>query len=98
MTNLMQLAKECPTINLTVTVGDLLEMVEHCISTTQKSLEQIITDEATEKYLSIDKTAELLEVNKSSLWRWDKRNYLKPISIGGKRRYRMSDVKKILEG
>jgi len=30
------------------------------------------------------------------LWRWAKRGYLVPIEVGGKRRYRMSEVKAIL--
>ena len=34
----------------------------------------------------------------ATLWRWAKVGYLVPINVGGKRRYRMSDVKRILEG
>jgi predicted site-specific integrase-resolvase len=37
-------------------------------------------------------------VDLSTLHRWHKSSYLTHIEIGGKRRYRMSDVKKILEG
>jgi hypothetical protein len=98
MTNLIQLAKECPAINLTVTVGDLLEMVQYCVSETKNSLEQLIQDEAAETYPSRQKVAEMLDVDLSTLHRWAKQSYLVPISIGGKRRYRLSDVKKILEG
>jgi predicted site-specific integrase-resolvase len=36
-------------------------------------------------------------VTKPTLWSWNKKGYLTTIKIGGKRRYRMSDVKKILE-
>ena len=54
--------------------------------------------EEPEKYLTRKQTAELLDIDLSSLWRWNKENYLCPVSIGGKRRYKMSDVKKILEG
>ena len=38
------------------------------------------------------------EVNPSSLWRWRKRGYLVPAEIGGKRRYKMSDIRRILNG
>jgi excisionase family DNA binding protein len=96
--NIAELAKTCPELTINVKLGELIEAVEHCVNSTRTNLEQIIQDEAQEKYLSIEKTAELLEVDKSTLWRWDKSNYLKPIALGGKRRYRMSDVKKILEG
>jgi excisionase family DNA binding protein len=98
MSNLIDLAKQCPDVNITVKAGELLEMVEYCVSLTQTNLEQMITDASTEKYLSTGKAAELLEVDKSTLWRWNKEGYLKHISIGGSRRYRMSDIKKILEG
>jgi predicted DNA-binding transcriptional regulator AlpA len=96
--NLLALAKEVPNITISVTLSDLYEFGEELVRKSKQQLEQLLQDEATEKYLSIEKTAELLEINKSSLWRWDKQNYLKPISIGGKRRYKMSDIKRILEG
>ena len=35
-------------------------------------------------------------IDASTLWRWRKRGYLVPVSIGGKRRYRLSEIKKIL--
>ena len=94
--NIAELAKTCPELTINVKLGELIEAVEHCVNSTRSSLEQIIQDEASEKYLSIDKVVELLEVDKSTLWRWQKRNYLTPIQIGGKRRYRKSDIDKIL--
>ena len=41
---------------------------------------------------------EMLDVSQSTLWRWQKAGYLVPLNVGGKRRYRMSDVRRILEG
>ena len=38
----------------------------------------------------------MLGVDKSTLWRWSKQNYLAPIEVGGKRVYKVSDVKQIL--
>ena len=66
------------------------------LGTSIKELEQLVTDANTETYLSPDKVAEMLCVSKPTLWRWSKQNYLVPISIGGKKRYRMSDVKRLL--
>ena len=96
--NIVKLAEQCPGIMLTISAGELIEAVDYCVGKTRSSLEQIIQDEAQEKYLSIEKASELLDVDKSTLWRWSKSDYLKPITLGGKRRYRMSDVKRILEG
>jgi predicted site-specific integrase-resolvase len=39
-----------------------------------------------------------LGISETTLWRWNKIGYLVPINIGGKRRYKMSDVRRILEG
>jgi transcriptional regulator with PAS, ATPase and Fis domain len=96
--NIIDLVKECPDINLTVKAGELLEMVEYCVQTTRKELEEQITDANTETYPSSDQVAKILDVDKSTLWRWRKQGVLVPIEIGGKRRYKMSDIKKILEG
>jgi excisionase family DNA binding protein len=98
LNNIIELAKQVPNLNITITAGELLEGIEYCVSETRKELEQQITDANTETYLSPDQVAKILDVDKSTLWRWAKQKYLVPLSIGGKRRYRMSDVKKILEG
>ena len=96
--NVIELAKQYPYLTISVTASDLIEVVDYCVQTTRKELEQIIQDSATETYLSPKKAAELLEVNTSTLWRWQKQSYLKPIELGGKRRYRKSDIDKILKG
>jgi hypothetical protein len=95
---IVALATECPDITLAVKAGELLEMVDYCVQTTRKEFEQQITDANTETYPSPKQVAKILDVDVSTLWRWRKQGYLCPIEIGGKRRYRMSDIKKILEG
>jgi Helix-turn-helix domain len=57
----------------------------------------IISDKA-ETYPSPKQVCEILNVDLSTLWRWNKRGYLCPSEVGGKRRYKMSDVKRILNG
>jgi predicted site-specific integrase-resolvase len=61
-------------------------------------MEQLIQDSNQETYISPKKCAEILDCDLSTLWRWKKSGYLAPVEIGGKRRYKMSDIKKILEG
>lgn len=51
-----------------------------------------------ETYLSAQEAANKLEVDVSTLWRWDKSGYLKKIKVGNKIRYRESDVTKLMEG
>lgn len=94
--NLIELAKACPEAIISVKVGDLIEANEALVAKTKEQLEQIITDQATETYPSRQKVAEILDVDLSTLHRWAKRGLLVPIEIGGKRRYRMSDVRRML--
>lgn len=51
-----------------------------------------------DKLYSISKTAEILDVTPKTLRVWDKENKLKPIlTSGGHRRYRESDINKLLK-
>lgn len=96
--DLVALAKECPSLQVTITLGDLMEANTLLIADTKRELEQLITDQNTETYPSRDKVMEMLGVSESTLWRWAKNGYLVPLNVGGKRRYRMSDVNRILKG
>ena len=49
-----------------------------------------------EVYLSRTKTALMLGVTLSTLWRWDKENYLKPVRVGSKVLYRESDIQNVI--
>ena len=40
----------------------------------------------------------MLNVDLSTLWRWSKKKYLVPIEFGGGRRYKMSEVKELMNG
>lgn len=94
--NLSEIAEAFPTMQVTISVGDLLKANKELVTETVKALEQKLTDAAAETYPSADKVAEMLSVSKPTLWRWEKSGYLIPVRIGGKVRYKMSDVKRIL--
>lgn len=96
MSKLLELAEENRNIVVSISLGDLIECNEELIRRAKAELELRITDTAAETYPSVTKVAEILDVDKTTLWRWAKSGYLVPIEIGGKRRYRMSDVKRIL--
>ena len=51
-----------------------------------------------EDYLSAKEAADKLGVDLSTLWRWDKSGYLKKIKIGKCVKYRLSDIRKLMEG
>lgn len=49
-----------------------------------------------EVYYSIESVAQIFNVGRSTLYRWNKRDYLKSIKVGGMVRYRKADVEAIL--
>lgn len=97
MKDLIEIANDYPDITLAVKAGELIEAIEYCVQKTRKELEQQITDSKTETYPSQAEVAKILKVDISTLWRWKKKGYLVPIEIGGKRRYKMSEITKLLK-
>lgn len=96
--DLIRLAKECPGMQVSITLGELMEAIDITIANVKSELEQTIADEKAETYLSREKVMEMFGVCRGTMHRWQKIGYLVPINMGGKRRYRRSDVKRILEG
>lgn len=93
---ILEIIDKYPAMNITIGAGELKEWAEYIVRLTRQELEQQATNVKNETYLSRDEVAEMLRVDKSTLWRWNRDNYLVHIEIGGKRVYRMSDVKLIL--
>ena len=48
-----------------------------------------------DQLLTIDEATKLLSVSKMTLHRWDHNGILKKVEIGGKRRYRKSDIERL---
>lgn len=97
-TDLITMAKQCPDLIVSIKLSELVEANSLLIAETKRELEQLITDQKTETYPSREKVMEILGVSSATLWRWQKNGYLEPLNVGGKRRYRMSDVRNLLEG
>ncbi len=96
--HLIELAKECPGLQVTITLGELIEANRLLIDEVKRELEQEIADSKAETYISRDKAMENLGVSSVTLWRWKKMGYLVPITVGANDRYRMSDIRRIMEG
>ena len=52
---------------------------------------------AKEMLLTPTEVCEQLRISEVTLWRWSKAEYLTPLYIGGKRRYKASDVQALIE-
>lgn len=51
-----------------------------------------------DKLISKKEVKQMLGVCDTTLWTWAKRKYLVPVKIGSRSNYRLSDVKRIMEG
>jgi DNA-binding transcriptional MerR regulator len=47
-----------------------------------------------EKYLTAKQVADKLQVNRTTLWRWEKNGTLMPLKIGGVKRYSQDQIDK----
>ena len=95
MANIERLLEMGDTISVNVSVADLKEfalaVVNEVMATRQAEREE-------EKYLSPDEVAEMMGVCTNTLWRWNTQKYLCPVKVGSKLRYKLSDVKRVMEG
>jgi hypothetical protein len=87
-------------VNLTVSIGiaDLKEWHKEVIEDTRRKLEEIVLSDKMETYPTPRQVSEILNVDPTTLWRWNKKGYLKTIEFGGGRRYKMSEVKALMNG
>lgn len=97
-TTLIEAARQCPDMVVSIKLGDLVEANSLLLEQARAQLEQKIADASAECYYTTEKVKEILSVCTSTLWRWEKRGYLVPLNFGGQKRYRKSDIDKILEG
>ena len=89
--------KSNTSIKLEVSGSDLLEFSNDLINRAKNELSTEIAEARKEQYLTREEVKQICGVCNATLWHWNKKGYLKTIKIGSKVRYRMSDVRKILE-
>lgn len=97
-TTITELLKSGVNINFTITSEDLRVVFKEMIEETKRDLQEIVLSEKSETYPTINQVTEIFNVDKSTLWRWNKSGYLKHIEFGGGRRYKMSEVKALMNG
>lgn len=83
-------------LKLEVTGEDLLIFSNNLINRAKDELSSMMAEARKEKILSKEDVKKLCDVCDATLWHWGKRNYLKPIKVGNKVRYRLTDVQRIL--
>ena len=94
--SIQEIIKSGANVSVTVNALDLKEFMLSLIS--ERDEEKRRSTPAPETYLTQDEVSAKLQVDKSTLWRWHKSRYLTKVRVGGKVRYRLSDVTKLMEG
>lgn len=98
MDNLLQLLQSTPNISINVQGDDLISFGRSLISMTRQELRDDIEKKAATDLLDHRGAMAYFGVSSQTLWRWRKRGYLKPVSVGGKLMYRRSDCVSIING
>ncbi len=83
-------------INLEITSEDLRNFSNELINRALNEVAVAIKATDEDKLLTREEVKELCGVCDTTLWLWNKRNYLKTVKVGNKVRYHFSDVKRIL--
>lgn len=96
--NLIEMAAYMPNAIFQLTAADLCEFGRQLIDQAAEIARmQMKRADLSKELLTIDEVAAMLKVSKMTLYRWDKEGILVKIEVGGKRRYRRSDVEAVTE-
>ena len=98
--DLVTLLERVPSATLTVQLSDLNTFSRRLIAETRNEFEQEIVgriEARSDVFLTADTVKQTLQVSDSTLWRWAKAGMLVPVMVGGQKRYRQSDIDKLVE-
>ena len=96
--NLTEILKTGVNLTVSISINDLREWQKEAIENTKRELEEVVLSDKAETYPTPKQVSQILQVDLTTLWRCNKKGYLVPMEIGGKRRYKMSEVKALLMG
>ena len=92
--NIYDLLQNNAGVNITINAGQLVEAIEYCVNKTKAEFE---AKQAPETYLTRQQAAKMLDVDVSTLFRWNRDNYLCACKVGNKVLYKKSDIEKLLK-
>lgn len=81
-----------------INLDDLRKIWREFFEETKKELGEKIESDRTESYPTINQVAEICHVTRGTLNRWHNRSILRRYEIGGRRKYKMSEVNTLLKG
>lgn len=82
---------------LLISADDLKKTIRDTVSEARRILESEVVNGKGEFLLTTNEVLEKLSISRKTLYNWEQKNYLTPIEIGGKKRYKLSDINDILQ-
>lgn len=95
--NLLQLAEEYPDLCINIKLSELLEAFRQIADEIYEAKENERVAKEKGQLISRDAAMKQLGVCESTLWRWDKAGYLKPVRLGAKIKYYQRDIDRLKE-
>lgn len=91
-----KLINSCPNLIFQISGKDLKSFAQTLLEGAKEiAMQEAEAAKTTDQLMTIDEASKLLEVSKMTLHRWDQNGILKKVWIGGKRRYRKSDIEQL---
>lgn len=81
-------------VSVTLKLEDLREILKEAVG----NLKPTPKDLSSEEFLSRKEVLNILKIDSSTLWSWEKTGYIKSFPFGGRKRYRLADVEAIRSG
>ena len=94
---LLEIAESYPDMTINVKLSDLLEAFRSIADEIHDAFEQEATAKRNDKLISREEAMRQLGVCGSTLWRWAKVGYLRPVMHGAKVKYYQSDIDELSE-
>jgi hypothetical protein len=81
-------------VSVTLKLEDLREILGEMVG----GLKPVSKDSLPEEFLSRKEVLNILKIDSSTLWSWEKTGYIKSFPFGGRKRYKRADVEAIRTG
>lgn len=99
--DLIELARNYPDMNITIRLGDLMIAANKLLAEARRDARhEALADAAEEKAEGLIpriKVAHRLNVNLTTLWKWNKQGILPAVKIGTKVMYRPEDLDRLIK-
>lgn len=84
-------------VNVTLKQSDLYRFADDLLDGAIERVRTEIALQPKDVYYTVRQVADILSVDRTTLHRWNKIGYLKPLKFGGLVRYRKSDIEALVE-